>query len=106
MVKITFPKMIRLRHTFGSHMAMAGADPVAIMRAMGHSDIKTTMIYVSLGKNRFLASRPDFAKKGNQASRRFPIEIYDGAEGGTRTPTGFPTTPSRCRVCMFQLFPT
>jgi integrase len=39
-----------LRHTFGSRMAMAGgADPFAIMNAMGHTDIKTTMIYVSLG---------------------------------------------------------
>ena len=34
-----------------SQMAMAGADPFAIMRAMGHTDIKTTMIYVSLGKS-------------------------------------------------------
>lgn len=41
-----------LRHTFGSQMAMAGADPFAIMKAMGHADIKTTMIYVSLGKSR------------------------------------------------------
>jgi integrase len=32
-------------------MAMAGADPFAIMKAMGHTDIKTTMIYVSLGKS-------------------------------------------------------
>jgi len=40
-----------LRHTFGSQMAMAGADPFAIMKAMGHADIKTTMIYVSLGKS-------------------------------------------------------
>jgi integrase len=39
------------RHTFGSQMAMAGADPFAIMKAMGHSDMKTTMIYVSLGKS-------------------------------------------------------
>ena len=39
------------RHTFGSQMAMAGADPFAIMKAMGHTDIKTTMIYVSLGKS-------------------------------------------------------
>lgn len=31
-------------------MAKAGADPFAIMKAMGHTDIKTTMIYVSLGK--------------------------------------------------------
>jgi integrase len=40
-----------LRHTFGSQMAMAGADPFAIMKAMCHTDIKTTMIYVSLGKS-------------------------------------------------------
>jgi integrase len=40
-----------LRHTFGSQMAMAGADPFAIMKAMGHTDIKTTMIYVSMGKS-------------------------------------------------------
>jgi site-specific recombinase XerD len=33
-------------------MGMAGADPFAIiMKAMGHTDIKTTMIYVSLGKS-------------------------------------------------------
>lgn len=32
-------------------MAMAGADPSAIMKAMGHADIKTTMLYVSLGKS-------------------------------------------------------
>jgi integrase len=40
-----------LRHTFGSQMAMAGADPFAIMKAMGHTDLKTTMIYISLGKS-------------------------------------------------------
>ena len=33
-----------LRHTFGSQMAMAGAEPCAIMKAMGHADMKTTMI--------------------------------------------------------------
>ena len=27
------------------------ADPFAIMKAMGHADIKTTMIYVSLGQS-------------------------------------------------------
>jgi integrase len=37
-----------LRHTFGSLMAMVEANPFAIMKAMGHADIKTTMIYVSL----------------------------------------------------------
>ncbi len=39
-----------LRHTFGSQMAMAGANPFAIQKAMGHKDIKTTMIYVDIAK--------------------------------------------------------
>jgi len=39
-----------LRHTFGSQMAMAGANPFAIQKAMGHKDIKTTMIYVDVAK--------------------------------------------------------
>lgn len=30
---------------------LAGADPFAIMKAMGHTDMMTTMIYVSLGKS-------------------------------------------------------
>jgi len=29
---------------------MAGADSFAIMKAMSHADIKTTMIYISLEK--------------------------------------------------------
>jgi integrase len=37
-----------LRHTFGSIMAMEGADPFSIQKAMGHKDINTTMIYISL----------------------------------------------------------
>ena len=39
-----------LRHTFGSQMAMAGANPFAIQKAMGHKDIKTTMIYVDVAR--------------------------------------------------------
>lgn len=37
-----------LRHTFGSHLAMAGVDLASIGKLMGHRDIKTTMIYVHL----------------------------------------------------------
>jgi integrase len=44
-------RVIGLRHTFGSQMAMAGADPFPIMKAMGHADFKTMMIYVSPGKS-------------------------------------------------------
>ena len=34
------------------------------------------------------------------------LRVSSGAEGGTRTPTGFPTTPSRWRVCQFHHFGT
>lgn len=37
-----------LRHTFASHLVMAGVDLVTIQQLMGHSDIKTTMIYSHL----------------------------------------------------------
>jgi hypothetical protein len=43
----------------------------------------------------FLASRAVFMKKGNLSEIRIPFDYCDGAEGGTRTPTGFPTTPSK-----------
>ena len=32
-------------------MVMAGANPFAIQKAMGHSDLQMTMYYVSLGKS-------------------------------------------------------
>ena len=32
-------------------MGTTGANSFAIMQSMGHTDIKTTMIYVSLGKS-------------------------------------------------------
>jgi hypothetical protein len=35
---------------------------------------------------------PFFTKKGNLARGQIPFKDCDGAEGGTRTPTGFPTT--------------
>src|SRR3990172_952910 len=42
--------------------------------------------------SQFLASRPVFMKKETPAESRNPFKNCDGAEGGTRTPTGFPTT--------------
>jgi len=37
-----------LRHTFATHYVMNGGDPFSLQRILGHSDIKTTMIYVNL----------------------------------------------------------
>ena len=38
------------------------------------------------------ATRAIFTKKGNPARSQIPFSYCDGAEGGTRTPTGFPAT--------------
>ena len=37
-----------LRHTYASHLAMAGVDLASIQSVMGHADIKTTMRYIHL----------------------------------------------------------
>jgi site-specific recombinase XerD len=34
------------RHTYASHLLLANYDLLTIQRLLGHSDIKTTMIYV------------------------------------------------------------
>lgn len=39
-----------LRHTYGTRAAEAGTDLLALMRLMGHADLKTTMRYVHLSK--------------------------------------------------------
>ncbi len=40
-----------LRHTFASHLAMAGAPLQAIQGLLGHSDIQTTMRYAHLSQS-------------------------------------------------------
>ena len=38
----------RFRHTFGADMARAGMSLPALMRLMGHVNIRTTMLYIEL----------------------------------------------------------
>lgn len=40
-----------LRHTFASHLVMAGVDLTTISKLLGHKDISTTMIYSHLSPN-------------------------------------------------------
>lgn len=40
-----------LRHTFGTHMCKNGSNLKTIQEMMGHADLKTTSIYVSLARN-------------------------------------------------------
>jgi len=44
-----------LRHTFASHLAMAGTPIPDIKELLGHSDIATTMIYSHLSPDRHKA---------------------------------------------------
>jgi integrase len=41
-------KVHALRHTFASHLVMAGVPLPTVQKLMGHSDIQTTMIYAHL----------------------------------------------------------
>lgn len=41
----------RFRHTFGADMARAGISLPALMHLMGHTSIRTTMLYVELSPN-------------------------------------------------------
>jgi len=40
-----------LRHTFATHLAMAGVPVRTLQEYMGHSDIQTTMIYLHLAES-------------------------------------------------------
>jgi len=45
-----------LRHTFASHLIMAGVDLPTVQKLMGHKDIATTMIYAHLAPDHIRSS--------------------------------------------------
>lgn len=61
-----------LRHTFCSHLAMAGASPITIQSLAGHENLETTMGYMHLSPNAtdeaiglLVKSRQSVASRGN-----------------------------------------
>jgi site-specific recombinase XerD len=50
-----------LRHTFGTRLSLANVDVRTIMMEMGHSDIRTSLQYIS----------PDHAARFEQVDRAF-----------------------------------
>ena len=66
-----------LRHTCASHLVMRGVDLPTIKQILGHSDIKTTMIYAHLAQDhvKYALSKLDFfSEKKELKPIRFPKE--------------------------------
>ena len=50
-----------LRHTFGTHMVKNGANLRTVQEMLGHNDLKTTSIYVSLARDQMNKDVQEFA---------------------------------------------
>ncbi|WP_449244008.1 tyrosine-type recombinase/integrase [Desulfobacca acetoxidans] len=63
--ELTKVRLHDLRHTFASHLAMAGVDLYTIKELLGHHEIKTTMIYAHLSSAHLdqALTKLDFATK-------------------------------------------
>ena len=54
-----------LRHTFASHLVMDGVDLASVKELMGHSEIKTTMIYAHLAPDHLSNAIEKLGKRFN-----------------------------------------
>jgi integrase len=70
-----------LRHTFASHLIQRGANPVAVQRLLGHSDIQTTMRYTHLNPKELYNA----------------INLFKDEKSGHKTDT-FPKMPPTFRL--------
>jgi site-specific recombinase XerD len=58
---ITNAHVHTLRHTFGTHMVKNGANLRTVQEMLGHNDLKTTSIYVSLAREQMNKDVQNFA---------------------------------------------
>jgi hypothetical protein len=116
-LRIFFAGYPRERSSFGSGVPKGGLDrlsrghpgqrPLAArLRAVGLQNVALLLPIRSAPEaGSSPHGAPDEIKK-EPTDFSGLLRISSGAEGGTRTPTGFPTTPSRWRVCQFHHFGT
>ncbi len=68
-----------LRHTFASHLVMAGVDLATVQKLLGHRDIKTTMRYAHLAPDHLRSSIEKIDPDGHYMDTR--------AESGEKGPS-------------------
>jgi len=79
-----------LRHTFPSHLAMAGVDLMTVQEFLGHRDIKMTLCYAPLAPdyNRSAMQRLDTCmdtRHKNGVTESSVTPCFAGAGHGSRT---------------------
>lgn len=72
-----------LRHTYCSHLAMAGAPAKAIQELAGHADLSTTMRYMHLSPGAKDEAVLMLERKAAEAARQVPVEAVDGDQTET-----------------------
>jgi hypothetical protein len=72
-----------LRHTFGSRLIEKGADPVSVKNLLGHTNLKTTEIYLhsSIGSMREAVEMLDSGPGKNAGNLAELLRICNADEG-------------------------
>jgi integrase len=73
------------RHTFGTQLAESGANPIEIMRLMGHGDLRTSARYIHPS-----ADGLSLAMKRKEAYARTRMELPQGTSDANRAVSKYP----------------